>query len=108
MPRIIPVTDHILCRRFLKNNVVKENGEYKLKNGLMLSESAKREVELNQGEIVAVGPSVENYKLVAGAIIYWGKNAGVNVRPDKDNPDDEYFMCAEGDILAVLEYDDEK
>lgn len=76
-------------------------------------------LKFNTGIIVSVGDGVEHPLLVPGVTVYFGKHAGASIHPNRairkkqlaqgltpTVEDEELFVCAEADIIGVLEDDD--
>ena len=90
-----PLDDRVLIKQC--------EAEAKTAGGIVLPDTAKEKPQM--GKVVAVGPgrlldSGERGKMgvKAGNTVYYGKYAGTEVKIDGD----DYVICKESDILAVV------
>jgi chaperonin GroES len=70
----------------------------KTKGGIIIPDTAKEKPQ--RGEVVAVGPGKENYKMTvnAGDIVLYGKYAGQEISYEGM----DYLILREEEILVVL------
>ena len=71
----------------------------KSKGGIILTESAQDYMSDNIGIITSIGPSVDE-SLEVGMIVMFGKHAGTWEKIP--NSDEEYFVCLDVDVMAII------
>jgi chaperonin GroES len=97
MPKIIPLSDHILIEPIKR--------EEKTKSGILLPDTADKE-KPEEGTVIAVGPG---RKVSSGKIIPMSVKEGQKVLFTKYGPNEikvdnkEYLIAKEEDILAIIE-----
>ena len=87
-PQFEPLADRVLLRRLEATAVSR--------GGLHIPASALE--KLNQGEILAVGPTVEDERLVPGALVVFGKYAGDEIM----FADEVLVVIREVDLFGVV------
>jgi co-chaperonin GroES (HSP10) len=119
-----PIFDRVLIQR----DVVAADVVEKTAAGLLVPDAhqANREgqltldgkIEYNSGTILRTGEAVSHPDLKSGTRVYFGKYAGANINPFKavrkrqlaqdtaPVEDLQYFICAEQDIIAIIEEQD--
>lgn len=89
MNDIEPVFNRVVVKR----KVVEE----KTASGIILTQGAQDELKASEGEIVAVGPTVDD-QFSVGDWIIWGRYAGVEVTRDRD----VYVCMNDDDIIGKI------
>ena len=89
--KLTPLNDRVVLKQLV--------AEETTKSGIVLPGQNKEKPQ--QAEVVAVGPGTEDVKMqvkVGDKVIY-SKYSGTEVKLDED----EYIICKQDDILAVIE-----
>lgn len=93
IPQFEPLADRLLVRR--------RPPEARSAGGLHIPPSAMEKI--NQGEVVSVGPKVEDGRLEAGAVIVFGKYAGDEIVL----ADEDFVVIREVDVFGVVRVGDD-
>lgn len=103
MTNFSPLEDRLLVRPIKKNEVEKTEG------GIIIPDSAKKEVA--EGEVFSVGPGRYAYEsgvfiptwLHKGDIVLYGKNQGMPIDiPGEDGKREEMRLLRESDVLLLI------
>ncbi|MBR6003948.1 MAG: co-chaperone GroES [Lachnospiraceae bacterium] len=89
--KLTPLNDRVVLKQLV--------AEETTKSGIVIPGQNKEKPQ--QAEVVAVGPGTEEIKMqvkVGDKVIY-SKYSGTEVKLD----DDEYIICKQDDILAVID-----
>ena len=89
--KLVPLGDRVV----LKQSVAEET----TKSGIVLPGQNKEKPQ--QAEVIAVGPGTEEVKMEvkAGDTVIFSKYSGTEVKLDEE----EYIVCKQSDILAIVE-----
>ena len=88
VPLFLPLADRCLVRRLTANAMSK--------GGLHIPPSAME--KLNQGEVVAVGPAVEDERIQPAAVVLFGKYAGDEILL----VDELFVVIREVDLFGIV------
>lgn len=89
--KLVPLGDRVVLKQL--------EAEETTKSGIILS--SKSQEKPLEAEVVAVGPGTDDVKMEVkvGDTVVYSKYAGTEVKLE----DEEFIVCRQGDILAIVE-----
>ena len=90
MSTMKPLFDKVIIER--------DTLQQKLKTDLYIPETIEKRNAPSTGTIISIGPDTE--QVAVGDRVLFGLHAGSWIKDDDDN---EFFVCLDADILAILE-----
>lgn len=89
--KLVPLGDRVVLKQLV--------AEETTKSGIILTGQTKEKPQ--QAEVIAVGPGTEEVKMEVkvGDQVIFSKYAGTEVKLE----DEEYIVCKQSDILAIVE-----